>query len=288
MKIIVAGPSAGLVGANIARYLAAADNDVTVIDQRPELVRKLEDNLDIQAILGHAAHPARLQQAGAADADLLIAVTQVDEVNMMACQVAHSLFNVPTKIARVRQQAYLEARWGNLFRPDHLPIDVVISPEVEVAHAIALRLEIPGALTVVPFVNDKIRLIGLRCTSSTPVANTPLRQLSYLFPDLHIVCVGVVRAGKFFIPGGDDQLLPDDDVQIVIETAHMDRALPAFGYEEHMGERVIIVGGGNVGLFLAQELEQRYPGLFAQIDRIQSGPCRNCCRTAQTNRGFVR
>ena len=263
MKVIVAG--AGLVGFNIARYLAAAGNDVVIIDQRPELVRKIGDSLDIQAMVGHASHPSTLEHAGAADADMFIAVTQVDEVNMVACQVAHTLFNVPTKIARVRQQDYLQSRWQDLFRRDHLPIDVVISPEVEVAHAIALRLEVPGALNVVPFAEDRVRLIALRCTEATPIINTPLRQLTYLFPDLHLVCVGVARGDQFFIPHADDQLLPDDEVHFVVETAHLERALPAFGYEERMSDRIIIVGGGNIGLFLARELESRYPHLSIKV-----------------------
>jgi trk system potassium uptake protein TrkA len=241
-----------------------------IIDQRPELVRKIGDSLDIQAMVGHASHPSTLEHAGAADADMFIAVTQVDEVNMVACQVAHTLFNVPTKIARVRQQDYLQSRWQDLFRRDHLPIDVVISPEVEVAHAIALRLEVPGALNVVPFAEDRVRLIALRCTEATPIINTPLRQLTYLFPDLHLVCVGVARGDQFFIPHADDQLLPDDEVHFVVETAHLERALPAFGYEERMSDRIIIVGGGNIGLFLARELEGRYPHLSIKV--IENNP----------------
>ncbi len=268
MKVIVAG--AGLVGFNIARYLAAAGNDVVIIDQRPELVRKIGDSLDIQAMVGHASHPSTLEHAGAADADMLIAVTQADEVNMVACQVAHTLFNVPTKIARVRQQDYLQSRWQDLFRRDHLPIDVVISPELEVAHAIALRLEVPGALNVVPFAEDRVRLIALRCTEDTPIINTPLRQLTYLFPDLHLVIVGVTREDQFFIPHADDQLRVDDEVHVVVETAHLERALPAFGYEERMSDRIIIVGGGNIGLFLAKELEGRYQHLSIKV--IESNP----------------
>ncbi len=270
MKVIVAG--AGLVGYNIARYLAAAGNDVVIIDQRPELVRKIGDHLDIQAMVGHASHPSTLEAAGAEDADMFIAVTQADEVNMVACQVAHTLFNVPTKIARVRQQDYLQDRCQDLFRRDHLPIDVVISPEVEVAHAIALRLEVPGASNVVPFADDRVRLIAVRCTADTPIINTPLRQLTYLFPDLHLVCVGVVRGDQFFIPHADDQLRIDDEVHFVVETAHLERALPAFGYEERMSDRIIIVGGGNIGLFLAKELEARYPHLLIKV--IESNPDR--------------
>lgn len=263
MKVIIAG--GGLVGSNIARYLAAAGNDVTVIDQRPELVRKIGDNFDIQPMLGHAAQPSSLAKAGAADADLLIAVTQADEVNMVACQVAHSLFGVPTKIARIRDQAYLKPQWQRLFSPDHLPIDHVISPEVEVAHAIALRLEVPGALNVVPFAEGRVRLLAIRIANDTPIVRTPLRQLTYLFPELNVVCVGVQRGERFFIPDGNDQLLPEDDVHVVIETAQIDRALPAFGCEERISERIVVVGGGNIGLFLASELERTYPQMSIRL-----------------------
>lgn len=268
MKVIVAG--AGQVGYNIARYLAAAGNDVVVIDLRPELIRKIGDQLDIQGIVGHASLPSTLERAGAEDADLFIAVTQADEVNMVACRIVHTLFEVPTKIARIRQQDYLQDRFQGLFRRDHIPIDVVISPEVEVAHAIARRLEVPGALNVIPFAHDLVRLIAVRCTSATPITDTPLRQLTYLFPDLHLVCVGIVRDERFFIPQADDQLRLDDEVYFVVETAHLERALPAFGYEERMSERIIIVGGGNIGLFLASELEKRYRHLAIKV--IEASP----------------
>lgn len=263
MKVIIAG--GGLVGSNIARYLAAADNDVTVIDQRPELVRKIGDSFDIQAILGQAANPNSLERAGGEDADLFIAVTQADEVNMTACQVAHSLFGIPTKIARIREQSFMRPEYRRLFALEHLPIDVVISPEVEVAHAIALRLEVPGALNVVPFVDGRVRLLAIRCTAKTPIVNTPLRQLTFLFPQLNAVCVGVQRGERFFIPDGNDQLLDGDDVHFLVETDQLDRALPAFGCEERMSERLVIVGGGNIGLFLARELEQAYPDMSIRI-----------------------
>src|SRR5690606_28668419 len=148
------------VGANIARYLGTENNDVTVIDQRADLVQKLADTLDVQAVIGHASSPPVLEQAGAADADMIIAVTQSDEVNMVACHVAQTLFNVTTKIARVRNQSYLAPMWADLFSRENMAIDVVISPEIEVARAIARRLEVPGAFDMIPLADNLVRVIG--------------------------------------------------------------------------------------------------------------------------------
>jgi trk system potassium uptake protein TrkA len=257
MKVVICG--AGQVGYNIARYLAGAGNDVTVIDQRPELTQKIGESLDIQAITGFASHPEVLEQAGAADAELLIAVTFADEVNMVACQVAHSLFNVPTKIARVRHQSYLQSRWQDLFRREHIPIDVIISPELEVARAIGRRLEVPGATEVTPFADDRVRLIATRCGPDCPILDTPLRQLTFLFPDLHLTCVGITRGNRFFVPTGDDHLIVGDEVYSVVETSHTARGMRAYGHEERVAERIVITGGGNIGLFLAQQLEVTQP-----------------------------
>ncbi|EME69809.1 potassium transporter peripheral membrane component [Paramagnetospirillum caucaseum] len=263
MKVIVCG--AGQVGFNIAHYLAGENNDVTIIDQRPELIRKVSDTLDVQVVLGFASHPAVLEQAGAGDADMIIAVTAADEVNMVACQVAHSLFNVPTKIARVRSQSYLAPLWANLFSREHLPIDVIISPEIEVARAITKRLQVPGAIDVIPLVGDKVRLIGVRCTDLCPLINTPLRQLTVLFPDLAIVIIGIVRDGKAIVPTSEDQMMEGDEVYFVVDTDHVDRALAAFGREDQEARRIVIFGGGNIGLFLAQQLEAARPGTSIKI-----------------------
>ncbi len=263
MKVIVCG--AGQVGFNIAHYLASENNDVTIIDQRPELIRKVSDTLDVQVVLGFASHPAVLEQAGAGDADMIIAVTAADEVNMVACQVAHSLFNVPTKIARVRSQSYLAPIWANLFSREHLPIDVIISPEIEVARAITRRLQVPGAIDVIPLVGDKVRLIGVRCTAQCPLINTPLRQLTVLFPDLAIVIIGIVRDGKAIVPTSDDQMLEGDEVYFVVDTEHADRALSAFGREDQEARRIVIFGGGNIGMFLAQQLEAARPGTSIKV-----------------------
>lgn len=268
MKVIVCG--AGQVGFNIARQLALEGNDVTVIDQSPELVRRISDTMDAQGMIGHASHPDVLEQAGAADADMIIAVTYADEVNMVACQVAHSLFDVPTKIARIRHQSYLDPVWANLFTRDHLPIDVIISPEIEVARAVVRRLRVPGAFEMISLVEDKVKLVGVRCTATCPVLRTPLRQLSQLFPDLNMVVVGILRDGKTIVPTGDDMMLAGDEVYFVVETRQLPRAMAAFGHEETAARRVLIFGGGNIGLFLAQELEREHHGVNCKIIELNA------------------
>jgi trk system potassium uptake protein TrkA len=271
MKVIVCG--AGQVGFNIARYLASEKNDVTVIDQEAALIGKVNDSLDVQAIVGHASHPDVLEQAGAPDADMLIAVTYADEVNMVACQISHSLFNVPTKIARIRQRSYLQPIWADLFSRDHMPIDVIISPEMEVAQAIGRRMSVPGAVDVIPLAGDKVRAIGVRCTENCPIVNTPLRQLTTLFPDLNIIVVGIIRESGAFVPEPDDQMLPGDEVYFVADTEHVPRAMAAFGHDEKSARRVVIVGGGNIGLNVASELAESKQGIstrIIEVDREQA------------------
>ncbi|WP_207478773.1 Trk system potassium transporter TrkA [Arenibaculum pallidiluteum] len=271
MKVIVCG--AGQVGSNIARYLATEGNDVTVIDQAPELIQKISDQLDVRAMVGFASHPDVLERAGAADADMIIAVTLADEVNMVACQVAHSLFNVPTKIARVRHQSYLQPIWADLFTREHLPIDVIISPEIEVARAVARRLQVPGAFDMIPLADERVRVIGVICGPGTPILNTPLRQLTGLFPDLNIEIVAIVRNDRPIIPSGEEMMLVGDEVYFVCDTRHLGRAMTAFGHEETEARRIIILGGGNIGLCLAEEIEAKHPHVTArliEVDRIRA------------------
>ncbi len=263
MKVIICG--AGQVGFNIARHLAKENNDVTVVDQSPELVRRISDTLDAKGVVGHASNPDVLEQAGIANADMIIAVTHTDEVNMVACQVAHSLFDVPTKIARVRRQSYLQPIYANLFSRDHMPIDVIISPEIEVARAVTRRLQVPGSFEMIPLVDDKVRLIGVRCEDTCPLVNTPLRQLTQLFPDLNIVIVGLMRDGNPMVPSADDHMLPGDEVYFVVDSDQVARAMAAFGHEEVEARRLLIFGGGNIGLFLAQEIEKEHEWVKAKI-----------------------
>ncbi len=268
MKVVVCG--AGQVGYNIARHLAMENNDVTVVDQDPELVQKVTDTLDVQGVVGHASHPDILEKAGLNDAEMIIAVTYADEVNMVACQVAHSLFDVPTKIARVRHQSYLQPMWVNMFSRDNMPIDVIISPEIEVALAVTRRLQVPGAFEMIPLVDDKVKLLGVRCEEDCPLVNTPLKQLTELFPDLNIVIVGLVRQGNALIPSADDQMLPGDEVYFVVDSSQLMRAMAAFGHEESEARRLLIFGGGNIGLFLAEVIEKEHPWVNAKIIEINN------------------
>ncbi len=283
MKVIVCG--AGQVGYNIARHLSLENNDVLVIDQSPDLVRGISDSLDVKGIVGHASRPDDLERAGAGDADMIIAVTYADEVNMVACQVAHSLFDVPTKIARVRHQSYLHPMWSTLFSRDHMPIDVIISPEIEVARAVTRRLQVPGAFEMIPLADDKVKLVGVRCEETCPLLNTPLRQLTQLFPDLNIVIVGITRGDKSIVPSAEDQMLAGDEVYFVVDSEQLLRAMLAFGHEETEARRLLIFGGGNIGLFLAQEIEKEHPWVNAKI--IESNPERAEYVAGQLKRTMV-
>ena len=255
MRVIICG--AGQVGYGIAERLAAEQNDVSVIDTSADLIRGVRDNLDVRGFVGHGSHPEVLQKAGAQEADMIIAVTLHDEVNMVACQVAHSLFNVPTKIARIRAQAYLQPHYMDLFSRDHLPIDVIISPEVEVGDMVLRRISLPGATDVVRFADSKILLVAIECLEDCPVVNTPLAQLSELFPDLTSTVVGVVRGERLFVPHSADQLVTGDLAYVVTSKDQVRRTLGLFGHEEQEATRMVIAGGGNIGLYVARALERK-------------------------------
>ncbi|MEO1282384.1 MAG: Trk system potassium transporter TrkA [Pseudomonadota bacterium] len=259
MKVIICG--AGQVGTGIAERLSAEGNDVSIIDASPDLVQRANDVLEVRAVEGNAAHPDVLAQAGISEADMVIAVTLHDEVNMVACQVAHTLFNVPTKIARIRAQSYLAPEWSTLFNRDNMAIDYVISPEIEVGNMVLRRLQLPGAFDAVPFADGRITLLGINCGPDCPVLDTPIRQLTELFPDLPAIAVSVIRQGKLHILHGDDRLLDGDDVYVVTPTEQVTRTLQIFGHEEVKARRIVIAGGGNIGLYLARTLEEREPNV---------------------------
>ena len=255
MKVIICG--AGQVGWQIARHLSGENNDVTVVDNNPELVRRATDTLDVQGIAGFASYPDILDRAGARDADMIIAATHSDEVNMVTCQVAHSVFAVQRKIARLRAQNYLEQGYSDLYRRDHLPIDVVISPEKEVAEAALQRLAAPAAFDTESFLEGRAQLLGITIDDDCPVINTPLRQLTDLFSTLRAVVVGIRRDGALFVPSAGDQIFSNDECYIFSHTEDMTRTLEIFGKTQSKQERIVIIGGGNVGLGVAQALEAR-------------------------------
>ena len=255
MKVIICGT--GQVGWQIARHLAGEKNDVTVIDSNPDLVRRATDTLDVTGFVGFASYPDVLEKAGARDADMIIAATHSDEVNMVTCQVAHSIFSVPRKIARLRAKSYLDAIYSDIFRRDHMPIDVVISPEREVAEAALRRIAAPVAFESETFLGGKAQLLGIALDADCPVLNTPLRQLTDLFSTLRAIVVGIRREGKLFAPEAADQLYVDDQVYVFTHADDINRTLEIFGKEVKKQERIIIVGGGNVGLAVARALEAR-------------------------------
>ncbi len=253
MKIIICG--AGQVGSQIARHLAGEKNEVTIVDQDPGLVRRVTDAYDVNGVTGFASHPDVLEQAGARDAEMLIAATFADEVNMVACQVAHSVFAVPQKIARIRAQSYLSPAWSDLFRREHMPIDVVISPELEVAKVALRRLDSPEAFDSENFLDGKVRLVGLRLDENCPVLNTPLRQLSELFSTLHAIVVAYRRDGVLHVAAPDDQLYAGDDIYFISTDEDVRRTIRLFGRDSKRSGRIVIVGAGNVGLAVAELLE---------------------------------
>lgn len=255
MKVIICG--AGQVGYGIAERLAAEHNDVSVIDTSPELIRAVRDNLDVRGFVGHGSHPDVLEAAGAQQADMIIAATLYDEVNIVACEVAHALFNVPTKIARIRSQSYLQPHYQDLFSRQNMPIDVVISPELEVGEMVLRRIALPGATDVVRFADDNIAMVAIECLEECPVINTPLSQLTELFPDLQSTVVGVCRDGKLFIPHSADQLVAGDLAYVVTSREQVRRTLGLFGHEEQEATRIVIAGGGNIGLYVASAIEKR-------------------------------
>ncbi len=263
MKVIICG--AGQVGWQIARHLSGEKNDVMVVDNNPELVRRATETLDVQGIAGFASYPDILARAGAEDADMIIAATHSDEVNMVTCQMAHSVFNIPRKIARLRAESYLTAIYSDLYRRDHLPIDVVISPEREVARAALRRLAAPSAFDTQSFLDGGAEMVGLQLREDCPVLNTPLRQLTDLFSTLNAIVVGVRREGKLFAPEAGDQLFAGDQVYVFCAKEDLARTLEIFGKTPRKQERVVIVGGGNVGLAVAQALEKRTDRVRARV-----------------------
>ena len=215
--------------------------------------------------MGRATFPSVLEKAGAKDADMIIAVTQNDETNMVICQVAYSIFKINKKIARIRGQEFLGTKWGKLYGESNLPIDVIISPELEVAKSLQRKLEAPGALDSVPFADGKIKVLEINIGKNCPLVNTELSKLTERFPTLRANILGVIRGEKFVILKKKDKMLIDDKAFVVINASQINTTLSAFGHEEKMAKKILIVGGGNIGFNLAKNLEIDSEGVRVKI-----------------------
>jgi trk system potassium uptake protein TrkA len=262
MRVIICG--AGRVGYGLAARLANENNTVTVVDTSADLIRQITTDLDVRGVIGHGSHPDVLVRAGVESADMIIAVTHFDEVNMVACQIAHSLFDVPTKVARVRAQSYLKAQYNDLYSRENMPIDIIISPEIEIGKSILRRLSTPGAFNVVPFADGLVQFLGVRIGETCPIIDTPIRQIPDLFEGLHAAIVGIRREGVLFAPTPDDPLEVGDDAYFVTRTEHSQRLLEVVGTREAKARHVVIIGCGSIGTYVAQSLESQ-PGIRVRV-----------------------
>ena len=254
MNIIICG--AGRVGFTIAKLLSEQGHSITVIDQSSEDIQKIDEALDVKAIVGKATYPLILEKANASEADMIIAVTRNDEINMLICQIAFSIFNVQKKIARIRSQDYLNPKFTKVYNKENLPIDVIISPEIEIAKSLQRKLEAPGALDNVPFANSKIRLLEILINEKCPLINIKLNDLTKKYPKLDANILGVIRNDKFIIFKKNDVMLKNDKAYVIINASQMQVTLNAFGHDEKISNKILIIGGGNIGFNLAKNLEE--------------------------------
>ena len=263
MNIIICG--AGRVGFTIAKILSEQGHSITIIDQSSEDIQKIDDLLDVKSIVGKGTYPSILEKANASEADMIIAVTRNDEINMLICQIAFSIFNVQKKIARIRSQDYLNPKFTRVYNKENLPIDVIISPEIEIAKSIQRKLEAPGALDNVPFADNKIRLLEILINDKCPIINIKLNDLTKKFPKLDANIMGVVRDDKFIVLKKTDKIIKGDKAYVVINASQMKETLVAFGHNEKISNKILIIGGGNIGFNLAKNLEESFDSARVKI-----------------------
>lgn len=254
MKIIILG--AGQVGGTLAEHLSGEANDITVVDTDGERLRDLGDRLDIRTVQGKASFPTVLRQAGADDADMLVAVTNSDETNMVACQVAYTLFNTPTRIARVREAAYLTK--GELFANEAIPVDVLISPEQVVTNYIKRLIEFPGALQVIDFYGGKAQLVAIKAHYGGPLVGQQLKTLRQHMPTVDTRVAAIFRRNRPIIPQGDTVIEADDEVFFIAARSHIRAVMSELQRLEDSYQKIVIAGGGQIGERLAEAIESRY------------------------------
>ncbi|MDQ6963674.1 MAG: Trk system potassium transporter TrkA [Mariprofundales bacterium] len=283
MNIIILG--AGEVGYNIAQRLAVEGNNVSVVDNNRDRLQKVADSMDVKTVLGHASHPSVLSQAGAADAELLIAATVDDETNMMACQVAHSLFHITTKMARIRHHDYVDQA-NRLFGRDHLPIDLVISPEKEAAYAIVRRFRVSNAVDMQEFAEGRISLLGVRLPPKSDLVGMMVGDLSEVIPaGLPINIVAHEHNGSWRVPKASSVLLAGDTIYAALDRNDIDRFMAMVGLEscKQTGRHVMIIGGGNIGYQVALALQS----LGAHIKIIEHNHARSEWLAEHLKNGIV-
>ncbi|MBV4472634.1 Trk system potassium transporter TrkA [Pseudomonas sp. B2M1-30] len=268
MKIIILG--AGQVGGSLAEHLASEANDITVVDTDGDRLRDLGDRLDIRTVQGRGSLPTVLRQAGADDADMLVAVTNSDETNMVACQVAHTLFHTPTKIARVREASYL-TREEQLFHNEAIPVDVLISPEQVVTNYIKRLIQHPGALQVIDFAEGQAQLVAVRAYYGGPLVGQQLRQLREHMPNVETRVAAIFRRDRPILPQGNTVIEADDEVFFIAARANIRAVMSEMRRLDETYKRIVIAGGGQIGERLAEAIESRY-----QVKIIEMNPAR--CR----------
>lgn len=266
MKIIILG--AGQVGSSVATALVSEANDITVVDSESQCLQALQDRLDLRTVVGHASHPDVLKRAGAEDADMILAVTNSDETNMVACQVAYTLFHTPTKIARVRARDYLNH--PQLFTQEALPIDVLISPEQVVIDYVQRLIEHPGALQVLDFASGRVQLVAVRAYYGGPLVGHELRELRNHMPGVDTRVAAIFRRGKPIIPEGSTVIEADDEVFFIAARKHIRLVMSELRKLDKPTKRIVIAGGGNIGRGLAKALESDY-----QVKLIDHNPGRS-------------
>ncbi len=254
MKIIILG--AGQVGGNLAENLAKEASDITVVDIDNHRLRELQDRLDIRTVLGMASHPDVLRNAGAEDADMIIAVTNSDEVNMVACQIAHTVFHTPTKIARIRSTGYV--RQSSIFEDKAMPVDFIVNPEKIITEDIVQLIQHPGALQVMDFADGQVQLVDVKAYYGGPLVDQELRYLQEHIPGVDMRVAAIFRRDRPILPEGSTVIEADDEVFFIAATGDIPIVMNELRRTERPNKRVIIAGGGQIGAGLARSLEQRY------------------------------
>ena len=279
MKILILG--AGQVGSSAAYHLSREEaNEVTVVDMRPEVLRDLQDRLDIRTVVGHAAHPEVLDRAGSNDADIVVALTDTDETNMVACQVAYTLFHTPTKIARIRAAEYMNTK--DLFTQDAIPVDVRISPEQLVCEYVEQLILYPGASQVLDFADGRVRLVGVKADRDGLLVGQRIATLKEHIPNTEGRIAAIYRQGKAMLPEGDTVIQDGDEVFFIADRKDIRVFMSEKRRLEDPVRRVVIAGGGNIGLRLALALEQTN-----QVKIIERDPLRARHISEQLNKAIV-